>query len=85
MNTDSATGISRDELRRKLEFYQDLGFTHIYRRAAAVAAAAPVTVAPVMEEIVIPSLAPAGDTLLIPINPEPWQMRLVKHADKVER
>ena len=29
--------------------------------------------------------APAGDTLLIPINPEPWQMRLVKHADKVER
>jgi len=37
-----------------LEFYQDLGFTHIYRRAAA----------PVMEEIVIPSLAPAGDTLL---------------------
>lgn len=37
-----------------MEFYQDLGFTHIYRRAAA----------PVMEEIVIPSLAPAGDTLL---------------------
>ena len=54
MNADNTTGISRDELRRKLEFYQDLGFTHIYRRAAA----------PVMEEIVIPSLAPAGDTLL---------------------
>jgi uracil-DNA glycosylase family 4 len=54
MYADNTTGISRDELRRKLEFYQDLGFTHIYRRAAA----------PVMEEIVIPSLAPAGDTLL---------------------
>jgi DNA polymerase len=67
--------MERDELRRRLEFYQDLGFKQIYRREVAIAEAPvptpviaapePVLEMPKLPDIVpIPSLAPAGDTLL---------------------
>lgn len=45
-----------DQLRRQLEFFRDLGFQQIYRRASTV----PVAETPKME---LPSLAPVGDTL----------------------
>jgi uracil-DNA glycosylase len=53
-----------DDLRKYLEFYQDLGVKDLYRKAAPPLPAAetkPVVVASVPE---LPSLAPAGDTLL---------------------
>jgi len=64
-----------DELRRQLEFYQDLGIRTLYRVAAIgtptpVAAAAPEPIQEVSPIPVpvptprIPSMAPAGDTLL---------------------
>ena len=42
-----------DDLRRKLEYYQDLGVKELYKRPAVVPAA----------EIELPGLAPSGDTL----------------------
>jgi uracil-DNA glycosylase len=55
-----------DELRRRLEFYQDLGMKTLYKRAPAArqpaAAAKPEPAAKV--EVVLPPLEPAGDTLL---------------------
>ncbi|MGA2039026.1 MAG: uracil-DNA glycosylase [Bryobacteraceae bacterium] len=64
-----------DELRRRLEFYQDIGVKTLYRRPAAAqtgdaetAEAGPVERpgAPTAAEqpaIILPSLAPSGDTL----------------------
>jgi DNA polymerase len=60
--------MTNDELRDRLEFYQDLGVKTLYRRpkragqAVAETAAAPVPEA--SAPVVLPSLAPAGDTLL---------------------
>jgi len=56
--------MTTDELRRKLEFYRDLGIKDVYRRAPAPtpsAASTPLETMPV--EIKIPSLNPAGDSL----------------------
>src|SRR5947209_3929131 len=59
--------MSPEELRRKLEFYQDLGVKEIFRRPAkpemapALAAEEKTPVTPLAE---LPGLAPAGDTLL---------------------
>ena len=69
--------MEREELRNRLEFYQELGFTQLYRRERATPAA---TAALVIEmeklpdpvpgtvetppTLVLPSMAPAGDTLL---------------------
>ena len=63
--------MTRDEIRSRLEFYQDMGIKTLYRRTAP----APVVTAPspsaVIEKqpapslaAVLPSLAPEGDTLL---------------------
>lgn len=62
--------MDRDELRRRLEFYQDLGIKDLYRRRPVPAAviqepelaktSTPRPVSPVTE---LPGLAPAGDTL----------------------
>ena len=53
--------MSRDELRRYLAYYQDLGVKDIYKRSAsAPAAAAAPKPAPVVE---IPPIAPSDDTL----------------------
>jgi len=64
-----------DQLRQYLEFYRDLGVTTLYRReppapvapsveVAASVAPAPQPARPPMNELELPSLAPAGDTLL---------------------
>lgn len=63
-----------DELRRRLEFYRDLGVKELYRRPApatglampVVLAAAqpdPVEMKPINIDIPLPGLAPEGDTL----------------------
>jgi len=70
--------MDRDQLRQRLQFYQDLGFKQIYRRDAT-AIAEPVT-APVaalpdplpttniemakLPDVSLPPMAPAGDSLL---------------------
>src|ERR1700728_279922 len=46
--------MSPEELRKRLEFYQDLGIKQIYRRAPQASD---------MIDIQLPGLAPAGDTL----------------------
>ncbi len=61
--------MDRDQLRRRLEFYRDLGIKTLYRRESALATAPELLSAPepapeptpVM--IPLPSLEPAGDTL----------------------
>ena len=68
-----------DDLRRRLEFYQDIGVKTLYRRPAAVktreaedakadaavrAVAPPAAAADEPPSIDLPPLAPAGDTLL---------------------
>ncbi|HVY94469.1 MAG TPA: uracil-DNA glycosylase [Bryobacteraceae bacterium] len=63
--------MSSDELRRRIEYFKDLGVKELYKREAAPVAA-PVTTAPVTApelktaapEVVLPSLAPAGDSLV---------------------
>jgi uracil-DNA glycosylase family 4 len=58
--------MTRDELRQRLAFYRDLGVTEVYRRAAAAAAPAPVSVEPAVQQFaaeLLAPLAPAGDTL----------------------
>jgi uracil-DNA glycosylase family 4 len=52
--------MSPEELRHKIEFYRDLGFKDLYRRAPA----ATNSVESDMPEIELPSMAPAGDSLL---------------------
>ena len=56
--------MEREQLRRRLEFYRDLGLTTLYRKekAVAVRAAAATAAAPV--PIVLPALEPEGDTLI---------------------
>lgn len=51
--------MTKDELRQRLEFYQDLGITTLYRRASLLASeiSTPPTLPPVLP------LEPAGDTL----------------------
>ena len=63
--------MTQDEVRRYLEFYQDLGVKTVFRRRAAplTAIEPPVEAAPVQEAApvlapALPSLEPAGDTLL---------------------
>jgi len=72
--------MNRDELRRRLEFYQDIGVKTLYRKPAAAKSrearqaeisgveathAAPAERPPAAGQpaLVLPSLAPAGDTL----------------------
>jgi len=55
--------VSSDELRRRIEYFKDLGVKDLYKREAAapVTAVAPTAPAP---EVVLPSLVPAGDSLV---------------------
>src|SRR5438128_1096723 len=59
--------MSPAELRRQLEFYQDLGIKEVYGRRPTVAAAVPATLPPIMPspsiDVRLPGLSPAGDTL----------------------
>jgi DNA polymerase len=60
--------MSREDLRRRLEFYKDLGIKTVYRRTPPVQPAAMVDYAPAaVEELLpvlpLPSLAPENDTL----------------------
>jgi len=73
----NANELSPEEIRRRLEYFQDLGITHIYRRNAVASASAEETIEPEpiavenpvkkpAESIVnisLPGLAPEGDTL----------------------
>ena len=61
--------MNSDELRRKIEYFKDLGIKDLYLREAAdvaspVSVAAPVSEAAATVEMELPSLAPAGDTLV---------------------
>jgi uracil-DNA glycosylase family 4 len=51
--------MSPEQLRRYLNYYQDLGVKNIYRRAAAN----PIQPAPMPMPVELPPLEPAGDTL----------------------
>jgi uracil-DNA glycosylase family 4 len=54
--------MNRDEIRRQLEFYQDLGVKTVYRREGTASAPAPVR--ELEKEVVpLPPLAPVGETL----------------------
>ena len=56
--------MTEGEVRRYLEFYQDLGVKTIFRREAAHASAAALQPAAIVEPPSLPTLEPAGDTLL---------------------
>jgi uracil-DNA glycosylase len=58
--------MERDELRRRLEFYQDLGFKQIYCREPAAVAVLDTTDIEMgrLPDLPLPSLAPVGDSLL---------------------
>lgn len=60
--------MSADELRRRIEYFKDLGVKDLYRREPAVVEtappSAPTPVAVPVVETSLPSLAPAGDTLV---------------------
>jgi len=72
--------MNADDLRRYLEFYQDLGIKTLYRKAAATREPAPAPPPPVSEKpappptraaktmeappLILPSLEPAGDSML---------------------
>jgi uracil-DNA glycosylase len=53
-----------DELRSYLEFYRDLGVKEIYRHPAAAAPTAAAPAPALKQEMQIPSIAPARDTML---------------------
>lgn len=64
--------MDQEQLRKRIEFYRDLGVEQIYRRGVqesvagrppAAAVTAPPTKAPTPADIVLPSLAPDDDTL----------------------
>ncbi|HXJ37927.1 MAG TPA: hypothetical protein VNH18_01540, partial [Bryobacteraceae bacterium] len=63
--------MSPERLRSQLEYYRDLGVKDLYRRPAPVVAATPAPEPAVAEaipempipDIVLPGLAPEGDTL----------------------
>jgi uracil-DNA glycosylase len=64
--------MDQEQLRKRLEFYRDLGVEQIYRREArepvasgppAAAVTAPATKTPTPADIALPSLAPDNDTL----------------------
>ncbi len=57
--------MTQDEIRRRIEFYQDLGIKTLYRQPAPEPAflSAPVP-APAIVQPVVPSLEPANDSLL---------------------
>ncbi|HTS47491.1 MAG TPA: uracil-DNA glycosylase [Bryobacteraceae bacterium] len=56
--------MTQEEVRRYLEFYQDLGIKTLFRREAADAPAAAPQPAAIVEAPALPTLEPAGDTLL---------------------
>jgi uracil-DNA glycosylase family 4 len=63
--------MEREELRRRLEFYRDLGLTTLYRKEKPVAARAAAAPPPAVEKtmvapapIVLPTIEPEGDTLV---------------------
>jgi len=55
--------MNRDQLRQRLEFYQDLGFKTVYRRSV-IAVPAPPTPNPQPPVLTLPSLEPTLDSLL---------------------
>ena len=57
--------MNRDELRKQLEFYQDLGVKTVYRRAAKPGPieSEALNVLPAVSDVALPPLAPLGETL----------------------
>lgn len=55
--------MTKDELRQRLEFYQDLGIKTIYRRSAAVSVPIPNPQPPI-PVLTLPTIEPAQDSLL---------------------
>jgi DNA polymerase len=62
--------VSADELRRRIEYFKDLGVKDLYRRepavteVAAAAAPAPAVMREALVETPLPSLSPSNDTLI---------------------
>jgi uracil-DNA glycosylase family 4 len=54
--------VSREDLRQRIEYFKDLGVKELYRREPVAAVVETAPVAPAAVEL--PSLAPAGDTLV---------------------
>jgi len=54
--------MTKDEIRQRLEFYQDLGIKTVYRRSAAVPA--PVTSHQPLATVSLPAIEPSQDSLL---------------------
>jgi DNA polymerase len=55
--------MSPENLRRYLEYYQDLGIKDVYRRSAGLRPAEPAPIAAAEPSMQLPPLAPQGDTL----------------------
>jgi uracil-DNA glycosylase len=88
--------MNRDQLREQLKFYRDIGVTDVYRAAGGTGVAteaiaeAPVVASTVVafapEKIVLPPLAPDGDTLekiQQDIGPDCRRCRLCEQRSKV--
>jgi DNA polymerase len=56
--------VSSDELRRRIEYFKDLGVKDLYKREAAAPVTAAVTPDAPAPEVVLPSLVPASDSLV---------------------
>jgi uracil-DNA glycosylase family 4 len=56
--------MTKDEIRQRLEFYQDLGIKTVYRRAAAVPATVTSHQPPATVPVSLPTFEPAQDSLL---------------------
>jgi DNA polymerase len=56
--------VSSDELRRRIEYFKDLGVKDLYKRQAAPVTAVITPAAAPAPEVELPSLAPAGDSLV---------------------
>ena len=54
--------VSREDLRQRIEYFRDLGVKELYRREPVAAIPQLATASPAVVEL--PSLAPAGDTLV---------------------
>jgi uracil-DNA glycosylase family 4 len=56
--------MNRDEIRKQLEFYQDLGVKSLYRRAGVASAPEPARELEEGSDLPLPPLAPPGETLV---------------------
>jgi uracil-DNA glycosylase family 4 len=77
--------MTTDELRRNLEYFQDLGIKELYRRDARLPAAPAESTEEPLVEIELPGLAPANDSLEIISNDigDCTRCRLSKGRNKI--